>query len=101
MKRAIQLVLALVVVFGFSVQAHSTLWLRGVDDASGVNQLIYDDVLDITWYDYTNTDLLWQEQWDWADTLTLDFGGTTYNGWRLPETVDGPYVEGFDGTTTA
>lgn len=35
-----------------------------------------------------------------ADTLSVDFGGDIFNDWRLPTTVDGPYVFGYDGTTT-
>jgi hypothetical protein len=31
----------------------------------------------------------------------VDFNGITYDDWRLPSTVDGPSVYGYDGTTTA
>jgi hypothetical protein len=73
-----------------------------VDNGHG---LIWDSDLNITWYDYTyrnpspgNT--TWREVNDWIATLNSSkFAGT--DGWRLPSTVDGPYVLGHDGTTTA
>ena len=37
----------------------------------------------------------------WADALSVTFGSNTYTDWRLPTTVDGPDVWGYDGTTTA
>lgn len=65
------------------------------------NSLIYDDDFDITWYDYTNPIGTQQSQMGWAAALTVTFSGTDYTDWRLPSTVDGPYVHGVDGTTTA
>lgn len=65
----------------------------------------------IVWLDYTNSSNTWQNQVDWA--AGLNSGGVlTYNidpgysvtwssDWRLPTTLDGPYVYGYDGTTTA
>ncbi|MDD5450914.1 MAG: PEP-CTERM sorting domain-containing protein [Desulfovibrionales bacterium] len=35
----------------------------------------------------------------WASDLTVNFGGHIYDDWRLPSTVDGLYVWGYDGTT--
>ena len=98
MKRISALLVALVMVLGASMHAHAALILRGTDTQG--NRLIYDDDLDITWYDYTNGSAMWQTQVNWADALTVDFGGTVYDDWRLPTTVDGPYVSGYDGTTT-
>ena len=43
----------------------------------------------------------WQTQMNWASALTVTFGGTIYDDWRLPSTVDGPCGYGYDGTTTA
>lgn len=98
MKRISALLVALVMVLGASMHAHAALILRGTDTQG--NRLIYDDDLDITWYDYTNNSAIWQTQVNWADALTVDFGGTVYDDWRLPETVDGQYFWGYDGTTT-
>ncbi|MBI5665291.1 MAG: hypothetical protein HZC49_09470 [Nitrospirae bacterium] len=38
---------------------------------------------------------------NWAAGLDVDFGGTHYTDWRLPSTVDGSFVFGSNGTTTA
>jgi hypothetical protein len=99
MRRFFIFLTALMMVFGLSVQAYATLSLLGTD-ALG-NRLIYDSDLDITWYDFRNAKDTWQNQRDWAAALTVNFGGTPYTGWRLPSTVDGIYVRGNDGTTTA
>lgn len=99
MKRMFTFLIALAMVFGLTVSAHATLINRGTDTLG--NRLIYDDDLDITWYDYTKSYDTWQNQVNWADALTVDFGSTIYDDWRLPSTVDGPYSWGYDGTTTA
>jgi hypothetical protein len=116
-KMIFALMVTLVVIFGFSVASHATLYDRGTD-ARG-NKLIYDSDLDITWYDYTEVvsdssvvkqvyapDLSlsynnWGGSVDWAGDLTVGFGGTVYDDWRLPSTIDGLVVHGNDGTTTA
>lgn len=101
MKKISGLLITVMLVLSFSVQAHATLILRGMDtSAYGTYNLIYDTDLYITWYDYTNPINIWQNQVDWADALTVDFGGTIYDDWRLPSTVDGPYVLGYDVTIT-
>ena len=78
----------------------------------GVYNLIYDadsPFGPITWLAFTNYES-WQGQLDWAAGLN-DSGVITYNlnsgvemnwtgDWRLPHTVDGNYVFGYDGTTT-
>ena len=84
---------------GYSMQAHATLTNLGTDNLG--NRLIYDTDLNITWYDYTRTYDNWQNQMNWASGLTVNFGGNNLTGWRLPSTVDGPLVWGYDGTTTA
>jgi hypothetical protein len=99
MKRIFGLMMAVVMVLGLSMQAHATLILQGTDSLG--NRLIYDDDLDITWYDYTHTANAWQNQVNWAGALTVDFGGTIYDDWRLPSTVDGSWSWGSNGTTTA
>ena len=95
MKKIFGVLIALMMLLGFTAAAHATLWLRGTDTLG--NQLIYDDDLDITWYDHTNAVDTWQNQVDWASTLTVTFDGTNYTGWRLPEMVDGALVYGHEG----
>ena len=98
MKKTFLFLIALVMVFGLSVSAHATLLLKGTDTLG--NRLIYDDDLNITWYDYTNTPNTWQNQVNWAGGLTVTFNSADYTNWRLPETVDGPNVYTYDGTTS-
>ncbi len=87
-----------VMVSVFSMHAEAALQNLGVDSLG--NRLIYDSDLDITWYDYSNATNTWQNQVDWADGLSVNFGGNIYDNWRLPTTVDGLYDLGYDGTTT-
>ncbi len=85
-----------------SQRAEATLILRGQGTSvHGIHNLIYDDDLDITWYDFSNPRDDWQVHVDWADALEVNFNSTTYDNWRLPTTVDGLAVIGYDGTTTA
>ncbi len=99
MKRIFILAVIMAMVLVFSMQAQAALTNLGTDSLG--NRLIYDSDLDITWYDYTNSWDTWQNQVNWADALSVTFGSNTYTDWRLPTTVDGPYVWGYDGTTTA
>lgn len=99
MKRIFNLLLVLVIVIGIYVPAHATLINRGTDTLG--NRLIYDDDLNITWYDFTKSADNWGNQVIWADALSVTFGSTVYDDWRLPSTVDGVYAWGSDGTTTA
>ncbi|MFA5904067.1 MAG: hypothetical protein WC836_09005, partial [Desulfobacula sp.] len=73
--------------------------------------LIWDDNNNgnsVVWLDYTHGKAVWTDQKAWAAGLngaltyntpgyTVDFG---VNSWRLPSTVDGPFVNGYTGTTT-
>jgi hypothetical protein len=99
MKRIYILAVIMAMVLGLSVQAHATLYNRGTDSLG--NRLVYDNDLNITWYDYSNSVNTWQNQMNWAAALTVDFGGTIYDDWRLPSTVNGPFSWGYDGTTIA
>lgn len=98
MKRIVTFFFALAMVFGVYFQANAFLYDRGADSLG--YHLIYDSDLKITWYDYSQPQDTWQNQVNWADALTVNFGGNIYDNWRLPTTVDGPFVHGFDSTTT-
>ena len=98
MKRILFCMLAMLVVFALVTPAHAFLINRGTDTLG--NRLIYDNDLDITWYDFSNTINTWDNQVAWALGLSVTFGSTTYDDWRLPSTVDGPYVWSYDGTTS-
>jgi hypothetical protein len=99
MKKILFCVMIIITALSLSTRAEATLFNRGTDTLD--NRLIYDDDLDITWYDYTNSYDTWANQVAWAGALSVDFGGDTYNDWRLPTTVDGVWEYGTDGTTTA
>ncbi len=91
-------IVSLVMVLAFSMHAEAALQNLGVDSLG--NRLIYDTALDVTWYDYTKSHDTWQNQIAWAEGLSVTFGGTTFDNWRLPTTVDGIVNEqGYDGTT--
>lgn len=85
------------VFFIFTVSAHADLFNRGTD-ING-NRLIYDSDLNITWYDYTKSADIWQNQNNWAEALTVNFGDNTFDDWRLPLTAEGQCCYGYDGTT--
>ena len=102
MKRMLMLAAVIAIVTGFSTLAFADLKFIGKGwSVYGRYNLIYDTDLDITWYDYSSASDTWQNQADWADELSVNFGINTYTDWRLPATtVDGPYVFGYDGSTT-
>jgi len=84
--------------FGGTGTAYNLIW----DDDNNGNSVV--------WLDYTHERANWTDQVGWAAGLngvltydidpgfTVDFGA---NSWRLPSTVDGPWVLGHNGTTTA
>jgi len=70
---------------------------RGTDTEN--NRLIYDDVLNVTWYDFTYNEYdftdtsniswplnAWHDVTAWAADLVVTFGGNLYTEWRLPTT---------------
>ncbi|MBI5055366.1 MAG: DUF1566 domain-containing protein [Nitrospirae bacterium] len=70
---------------------HAELIVRGTDTLG--NRLIYDSDLNITWYDYTNSQNKWQDQIKWASALTVNFGDIIFDDWRLPTALN------HDGTS--
>ncbi len=67
-----------------SPNAEAALFNRGTDTLG--NRLIYDDDLDITWYDYSATPDTWANQVFWAIGLSVTHNSTIYTDWRLPTT---------------
>ncbi len=121
MKRAWMLGLSVALVIGPSGVVNAALTVIGTasydSDGNGTAEdykMIYLDdgpFGPITWLDYTKIADNWQNQVSWASglggnlTVNLDPVYTSTidwsTGWRLPETADGSYVYGYDGTTTA
>ncbi len=66
----------------------TTIGTGTINGVSGDYNLIYDDVLDITWLDYTKSGNDWYNQVSWADSLVVSFNGQKYDDWRLPETFE-------------
>jgi hypothetical protein len=98
MKRIIVLLIA-VMVLGFTVTSHSSLTIVGADFRG--NSLIYDSALNITWYDTAGGYKTWQMQADWTSGLTMKHDNNTYDGWRLPSTVNGGVMSpGYNGTSS-
>ncbi len=99
MKKMLFGLLAMLVVCVMSAPVHAVLINRGVDSLG--NRLIYDQDLNITWYDYYNPINTWENQMNWASGLSVTHNSNTYTDWRLPTTVDGTDLFSYDGTTTS
>ena len=103
------IVLVVLMVMGYSLQAQAGLMTIGTATYSGSDyNLIWDDNNNgnsVVWLDYTKSATNWTDQNTWA--LGLD-GALTYNidpsyavtwdddDWRLPTTVDGAVVNSAD-----
>jgi hypothetical protein len=59
--------------------------------------LVYDTVLDITWYNYTasGSSKTWNQMNDWATNLSITVDGVAITGWRLPITAETAGEAGF------
>lgn len=117
MRTLCTVLLALTMAAGFSVQADAALQVIGTanydSDGNGTPEnynLIYDcdgPFGPIVWLDYSRDFDIWINQAYWAgglngaSVLTYNFNpGVTVtwdDAWRLPLTVDGPYVDGYWG----
>jgi len=85
--------------------------MQGGAPTSNEYSMIYEDDTGLIWIDYSSGGKEWPEQVSWAKALNepgaltykFDTGATiAWDGdWRLPNTVDGPRKNGFDGSTTA
>ena len=93
MKSSFIIIMLFAVVIFSSSHGHAELLTRGTDNLG--NQLIYDDDLNITWYDYTNAVETWYYHTSWANTLSVNFSGTIYDDWRLPVCTNMSMVSGL------
>ncbi|MBC8554067.1 MAG: hypothetical protein H8D23_31040 [Candidatus Brocadiales bacterium] len=100
MKKVAILAGMMVMILGFSMQAHSSLSVVGQGtSADGTYSLIYDTDLNVTWYDFTRNANSWQSQMNWADALTVTFGNSNFDNWRLPTIIDnGAPGTAYDGS---
>ena len=114
MKKLLALLVTMSAVLMLSGSAHA-LEVIGTATYSGSDyNLVYEadnNGHGLVWLDYTSGYDTWQNQVNWANGLNGS-GVLTYNldagisvtwaedDWRLPTTVDGSYVLGYDGTTT-
>ncbi len=84
MRRIYFKLLTLTMILLISTQAYAELYNRGTDSLG--NRLIYDNDLNITWYDFSfspDNDDNWYGHMNWAASLIVDFNGNTYDDWRL------------------
>lgn len=114
MKKGLTALIAGLTMLCMTGLAQATLTTIGTASYGGADyNLIYDDDDTghggggLVWLDYTHSFANWQSQVNWASgvgsslTVTLNSGYTTNidwtTGWRLPVTVDGSYVCGYEG----
>lgn len=108
MKKSIALFLSAAFLVFFSGHAGAALLERGTGTITGISgdyKLIYDDVLDITWLDYTNAGNSWLNQKAWAQGLEVTFDGRTFTDWSLPavdeSTLNLDGLFGYEGPDTS
>lgn len=105
------ILLVFVTVFGFYGVSNAALSTIGTATYNALTyNLIYEDDQHLVWLDFSRPKFTWSEQNTWAAglggnlTVTLNPGYSTTidwtTGWRLPTTVDGPWVMGYNGQTT-
>jgi hypothetical protein len=108
MKKMMGILIAAVLVFGLANSASAALHVRGLGEITrqgaghgGSYKLIYDDVLNVTWLDFSAEKADWVSQNGWASNLSVAFGEATFDNWRLPITdetnVTLNSVGGFQG----
>ena len=81
-KRVAQILTVCVLMYVMALTSEASLVVRGTDELG--NKLIYDEALDITWYDYSKSGDDWGSQVSWAGGLSVTYNQTIYDDWRLP-----------------
>ena len=92
-KRVAQIMTVVVLMYAMTVMSEASLVIRGTDELG--NKLIYDEALDITWYDYSSPGDDWASQVAWGVNLSVTYNSMIYDDWRLP-TVGTTPVTGFN-----
>ncbi|MGD9160864.1 MAG: PEP-CTERM sorting domain-containing protein [Desulfobacteraceae bacterium] len=112
-KMFILLSAVLTMLYCFTGTVHAALTTIGTATYNGSDyNLIWDEDNNgnsVVWLDYTNDADTWDNQKAWAASLDTALTLNLYDGytvdwdgsWRLPATVDGLAVKGYDGTTTS
>ncbi len=113
MKKKLTALTTGLVLLGMSGMAQAELTTIGTATYSGGEyNLIWDDDNNgqsVIWLDVVNDPASWKDQNAWATGLesqlvyNIDSAYAvtwTDTAWRLGSTVDGPYVPGYDGSTT-
>lgn len=76
--------------------ANATLYVRGEGSHDQINsfKLIFDDIYNVTWYDFSWDSAQWNTQCSLADNVVIHFNGKQLDNWRLPSAfnLDGSLV---------
>jgi len=91
MKRIIIVASTLTILLVSSMQSDADLNLIGQGTTGwGTYNLIYDTDRNITWYDrsWGGIGYTWQDAVQFANNLTVSFGGDDYSNWRLPTALN-------------
>ena len=89
-KRIVQILTVVLLMYAMTVMSEASLVIRGTDELG--NKLIYDEALDITWYDYSNAQDDWASQVAWGGNLSVTYNSIIYDDWRLPTVGTTPVV---------
>ena len=74
MKEILICAIIMIMALCLSTKVEASLINKRTDTPG--NRLIYDDDKEIMLYDFTKSADIWQNQSDWADALSVYFGGT-------------------------
>ena len=92
-KRIAQILTVVVLMYAMTVMSEASLVIRGTDELG--NKLIYDEALDITWYDYSHPVDDWASLVSWGVNLSVTYNSMIYDDWRLPTVGTSP-VAGYN-----
>jgi hypothetical protein len=76
MKKSI-MVMIIAILLGVASSGKATLYDRG-------NGMIYDDIHNLTWFNYSYGQASWYDANNWASNLEVEYNGSVLNDWRLP-----------------
>ena len=87
-KRIVQILTVVILMYVMTLMSEASLVIRGTDELG--NKLIYDEALDITWYDYSHPVDDWDSQVAWGLNLSVTYNSVIYDDWRLPTAGTSP-----------